>query len=99
MHTTNKVLLNTVILYGRMMLTIGIFLYTTRLILNALSSTDFGIVTLISGVIVLLSFLNGALSSSTQRFLSFYHGDKNIAHLRDIFAGSAPNRFNLWTSL
>lgn len=88
MHTANKVLLNTAILYGRMMLTVGISLYTTRLILNALGSTDFGIVTLISGVIVLLSFLNGALSSSTQRFLSFYHGDKNIALLRNVFAGS-----------
>ena len=88
MKAADKVLLNTGILYGRMLLTMGISFYTTRLILNALGSTDFGIFNLIAGIITMLSFLNTAMSSSTQRFLSFYQGKNDIAKQKDVFTNS-----------
>ncbi len=66
----------------------GISLYSTRLILNALGSTDFGIFSLTASVISLLSFLNAAMATSTQRFLSFYQGKESLDMQKQVFKSS-----------
>jgi O-antigen/teichoic acid export membrane protein len=88
LRAANKVVLNTGILYGRMLLTVGISLYSTRLILNALGATDFGIFQLVAGVIAMLSFLNNAMATSTQRFLSFYQGENDMVMQKKVFTNS-----------
>ncbi|MFV0538150.1 MAG: hypothetical protein ACK5M3_12380 [Dysgonomonas sp.] len=84
----HKVVMNTGILYGKMLLTIGISLYTTRIVLNALGATDFGIYNLVAGVIAMLSFLNVAMTVSTQRYLSYYQGSKNLTKQSSVFYNS-----------
>jgi O-antigen/teichoic acid export membrane protein len=86
--SSNKVALNTGIIYCRMILTIGVSLYSTRIILNALGSTDYGIFNLIAGVIAMLAFLNAAMASSTQRFLSYYQGKNQLDMLKKVFTNS-----------
>lgn len=88
MQAKTKVILNTCILYARMLITVGITLYTIRLALNALGEIDYGIYNLIVGVIAMLSFLNAAMTTSTQRFLSFYQGRKDTQAQKDIFYNS-----------
>lgn len=88
MQAAKKVVLNMGILYGRMLLTIGVSLYTTRLVLNALGSTDYGIFNLVAGVVAMLSFLNNAMAISTQRFLSFHQGKGDPLMQRKIFSNS-----------
>ncbi|PRY55286.1 Na+-driven multidrug efflux pump [Arcticibacter pallidicorallinus] len=88
MRSASKVMLNTCVLYGRMLLTVGVSLYTTRLVLNALGHTDYGIFNLVAGVIAMLSFLNTAMATSTQRFLSFNQGKNDRAMQRNIFINS-----------
>ncbi|HVD98460.1 MAG TPA: hypothetical protein VNB90_09680 [Cytophagaceae bacterium] len=84
----NRIIVNTCILYGRMVLTIGISLYSTRLVLNSLGATDFGIFNLVAGIIALLSFLNTAMTTSTQRYLSYHHGRSDTILLKKIFSNS-----------
>jgi len=84
----SRVIKNTGILYVRMFITVGISLYSTRLVLNGLGVTDYGVYTLVSGVIVMISFLNSALSTSTQRYLSFYQGRKNLELQKTVFTNS-----------
>ena len=88
MTASNRVIINTAILYGRMLITVGISLYSTRLILNALGKTDFGIFQLVGGVIAMLAFLNNALATSTQRFLSFHQGKNDLEKQKKIFTNS-----------
>lgn len=88
MQAANKVALNTGILYGRMLFTMAVSLYATRLVLNALGSTDYGIFNLVAGVIAMLSFLNAAMTTSTQRYLSYYQGKQDIAMQRKVFTNS-----------
>lgn len=88
MGVANKVILNTAILYGRMLLTMGVSLYSTRLVLNALGSTDYGIFNLVAGVIAMLAFLNTAMATSTQRYLSFHQGKNEPNLLKKIFTNS-----------
>lgn len=88
MNAANRVALNTIILYGRMLLTMGITLYSTRLVLNALGSIDYGIFNLVAGIIIMLSFLNSAMATSSQRYLSFYQGRNDLQKQKGVFTNS-----------
>ncbi|UFH32245.1 lipopolysaccharide biosynthesis protein [Chryseobacterium sp. C-71] len=68
--SSSKIAKNTLYLYIRMLFNMGISLFTSRLILQTLGVEDFGIYNLVGGVVVLFSFLNNAMSNSTQRFLN-----------------------------
>ena len=85
MQAANKVAFNTFILYAKMLITMGISLYSTRLVLNALGTSDYGIFNLIAGVIAMLSFLNAAMTVSTQRYLSYHQGTKDFEMQKKIF--------------
>ena len=78
-------------LFFRMLLIMGVSLFTTRLVLETLGVEDFGIYNVVGGIVLLLTFLNSAMVSATQRFLSFELGRKNYIKLRKTFSIS----FNL----
>lgn len=48
---------NTVILYLRMMVTMLVTLYTSRIILESLGIEDYGIYNVVGGVVTLFSFI------------------------------------------
>lgn len=56
MRVANKVAINTVIQYTRLLLNFVISLYSVRVILNALGASDYGIYDVIAGVIAILGF-------------------------------------------
>lgn len=88
METSKRVFYNTGFLYGRMLITLVISLYSTRLILSALGQDDFGIFNVVAGVIGMLNFLNGAMTVSTQRYLSYFIGAENLNKLKSVFSSS-----------
>ncbi len=83
--TANRVIKNTGFLYAKMGITMFISLYTTRLILNSLGASDFGIFNIVGGAIAMLGFLNGAMASATQRFMSYSEGEGNKEKQKSIF--------------
>ena len=85
MKQAKKVALNTGILYCRMFLTVFISLYTTRLTLKGLGQSDFGIFNVVAGVISMLVFLNSAMTTATQRFMSYAHGMRDEKKINKIF--------------
>lgn len=85
MSTVTRVVKNTWYLYVRMLMTVVISLYSTRLILNALGAADFGIFNVIGGSIAMLGFLNSTLANATQRFMSYAEGKGDEASKRVIF--------------
>lgn len=88
MTTSERILKNTVFLYVKMGITVFISLYTTRLVLNALGASDFGVFGVVGGVITMLGFLNGAMSSATQRYMSYSQGEGDNERQRYIFNNS-----------
>lgn len=67
---------NTGFLYLRMLFVMGVTLYTSRVVLQALGVDDYGLYNVIGGIVVMLGFLNGCASSATSRFLTFALGSK-----------------------
>ncbi|MBO1366912.1 hypothetical protein [Vibrio cholerae] len=86
-NTSNnhRIFKNTLFLYFRMLLTLGGTLYSSRVVLNNLGVEDFGIYNVVGGVVTMMAFLSGAMSSATQRFLSFELGKKDTVQLQNVF--------------
>ena len=80
-----RVLFNTLFLYARMIVTIAVGLYASRVVLNVLGKSDFGIFSLVGGVVVILSFLNSGMLQASQRFLSYSLGKGNEADVCKTF--------------
>ena len=79
---------NTLLLYVRMLFLMVISLYTSRVILNALGVTDFGIYNVVGGVVAMFSILSGSLSAAISRFITFELGKKDEEGLRKVFSAS-----------
>lgn len=88
MRTDQRVFVNTLALYAKIVINIIVSLYLTRVVLNALGVNDYGIYNLIAGTIAFLAFLNSALSASAQRFFSVLKGKNDIKELSEYYSSS-----------
>ena len=77
---------NTLLLYVRMLLTMAIGLYTSRVVLAELGISDYGLYSVVGGIVTMFTFINGSLNAGTQRFLTFELGRGNIVQLKKIFS-------------
>ena len=76
--TNNKrIAKNTIFLYMRMLLTMAVTLYTSRVVLDVLGVEDFGIYNVVGGVVTMFAFLNGTISGVTQRYITYELGTGN----------------------
>lgn len=80
-----RIFKNTIFLYLRMFIIMAVSLFTSRVTLDVLGVEDYGIYNVVGGVVVLLSFLNSALNSATQRFLSVELGNNNLVRYNKVF--------------
>ena len=84
--TNNKrIAKNTLMLYIRMLFTMAVSLFTSRVILNTLGVEDYGIQNVVGGVITMFTFINGGMVSSTQRYLNFEIVKGNAERLKSVF--------------
>lgn len=87
-ENNKRIAKNTLLLYFRMLLTMVVSLYTSRVVLATLGVDDYGIYNVVGGIVIVLSFLNNAMASATQRFLNVELGRKNIDRLKQVFVSS-----------
>jgi len=85
----NKVIAkNTGLLYIRMLIIMGVSLFTARIVLEELGEVNYGIYNVIGGVVILFTFINYAMGSATNRFMSFYLVDEKKSKLSIVFSTS-----------
>lgn len=77
---------NAVLLYIRMLLSIVVSLYTSRVVLQTLGVDDYGIYGVVGGIVALFSFLNASMSGATSRFITFSLGQGDKERVRDTFS-------------
>ena len=86
---------NTLLLYFRMLLTILVGLYTSRVVLNTLGISDYGVYNIVGGVVTMLAFLNSAMVAASQRFISFELGTGDLEKLKTVFCTSVSIHITL----
>ena len=84
--SNKRIAKNTVLLYFRMLFMMGISLYTSRVVLNTLGVEDYGIYNVVGGIVAMFSFINGSMSSATQRYITFALGKGDKGKLSTVFS-------------
>lgn len=85
-ENNKRIAKNTLLLYFRTFITLIIALYTSRVILQVLGVTDFGIYNVVGGFVSMFSLISASLTISTQRFITFELGRKKNSHPQEIFS-------------
>lgn len=84
-----KIAKNTAYLYIRTFVVLIVSLYTSRVVLEILGASDFGIYTVVGGIIALMGFFQTAQSKSTSRFITYELGKNGVGDsLKKVFAVS-----------
>ena len=82
---SERIARNTMLLYIRMLFVMGVTLFTSRIILQALGVVDFGIYNVVGGLSGAFVFFSSALSSSTQRYLNVFLGRNEMDKVQKVF--------------
>lgn len=85
MERSSRIAKNSLFLYLRMLFTLIVSLYTSRLVLQVLGIADFGIYNVVASMVVMLTFLNTSLAGVTQRFLTYEIGRGDFPRLIKVF--------------
>ena len=65
---------NTLVIYGQLILKMFLGLFTSRLALEALGVSDYGLYSVVAGVVVLFTFISESLAGTTIRFINVERG-------------------------
>ena len=79
---------NTLLLYVRTLFIMLVTLYTSRVVLNTLGVSDYGIYNVVGGVVAMFSVISVSLSSSISRFITYELGHGDFDKLKRIFSTS-----------
>ena len=87
MSTTNnsRIAKNVMFMYIRMFIALCLNLFTSRILLSNLGINDYGVFNVVGGIITMFSFLNGAMTNTTSRYLTYYLGKSNTLRLSNVF--------------
>ena len=85
-ENTKRIAKNTLLLYGRMLFSLVISLYTSRVVLATLGVDDYGTYNAVGGIVAMFSLLSSSLSTAASRFLTFELGKGNRHRLKRIFS-------------
>lgn len=84
-NTGKRLAKNTALMYVRMVVTLVIAFYTSRVVLQKLGVEDFGIYNVVGSIIVMFASLRTLISSATQRYLNYEMGRGHNDRLRLVF--------------
>lgn len=79
---------NTLLLYVRSILLILISLYTSRVILQSLGVSDYGIYNVVGGVVTMFTMISTSMSTASQRFVTYALGEGDFEKLKKVFSTS-----------
>ena len=92
-YSQSRIFKNTIILCLRMLFTMGVALYTSRVVLKVLGVDDYGLYNIIGGIVVLLAIVSNSMRSATQRFITFELGCGDSHQVSDAFSMSMIAHF------
>lgn len=87
-HKGKTIAKNTLMLYVRMIFLLFVGFYTSRVVLDSLGENDYGIYTVVGGVVAMFTIISGALNSAVSRFITFEMGKGEKADLNKVYSTS-----------
>ena len=87
-ENSKRIAKNTLMLYVRMLFSMVVSLYTTRIVLKALGADDYGINCLVGDIVGIMGIATSLLSQGTSRFITIALGKNNPQELKNTFSAS-----------
>ena len=87
-ENNKRIAKNMLFLYMRMLLIMGVTLYTSRVVLQVLGVEDFGIYNVVGGVVSIMAFFISSLSNVSQRYMNIGLGKQDIREVEYAFRQS-----------
>ena len=87
-YNDKRIAKNTILLYFRMIITMIVGLFTSRILLQALGIVDYGIYNVVGGFVAIFTMISGSLTSAISRFITFELGKGDIEKLKRVFSTS-----------
>lgn len=81
----NLIIVNILATYGRILLSAIMMLFSTRWVLKALGKDDFGLYSVVGGLIVFILFIGNTMVVSVQRFFAYAIGQGNPEEVKKWF--------------
>lgn len=85
MSQTKTAITNVIFLFLRMLLTMCISLYSSRIVLEALGIIDYGIYNVVGGMVTLISFLHYSLNGASIRFMNSAMALSDFSQIKIVF--------------
>lgn len=85
-ENNKRIAKNTILLYVRMVITMCIGIFTSRIVLQNLGIVDYGINNVVAGMVSMFTFLNTTLATGTQRFITFALGERDLEKSKRTFS-------------
>jgi O-antigen/teichoic acid export membrane protein len=86
-NNNKRIAKNTILLYIRMIAVMATGIYTSRVYLDQLGVSDYGIYNVVGGVVGMLSFFSSSMSTTSMRYITIALGEGNLERLKKTFAG------------
>lgn len=88
MNDNLKIAFNSGVIFVRLVLSTLIGVITSRVVLEALGASDYGLYNVVGGIVTLLNIVNSAMLSTTYRYIAFEVGKKEAGDLNKVFNAS-----------
>lgn len=85
-NETRRLAKNSLVLYARMLLTLAIGLYTSRIVLRELGVVDYGLYNVLGGIVSMFVFIQGALRNASWRFITVALGKGDFYNLQKTYS-------------
>lgn len=83
---SKRIAKNTLFMYFRMILLMGVTLYTSRVVLDYLGVVDYGVYNVVGGMVAMFVFMNTALAQASQRYVAFGIGKDSVEKQQNTFS-------------
>lgn len=88
MSDNKRIAKNSLMLYVKLLVSTFVGLFTTRLVLKELGADDYGLYSVVGGVISMMGFLTSTLAATTYRFVAVEMGKGSTDKINKIFNSS-----------
>lgn len=85
MNNNSRIAKNTLFLYVRMFILMAIGLYTSRVVLNILGVSDYGVYNVVAGFVPMLGYISTVFVCVTNRFISYSIGKGDKEDINKVF--------------
>ncbi len=87
-NRADRIVKNTALLYFRSIVVMILAVYTSRVLLATLGVKDYGLYSVVGGIVAMFSSIQSVLAAAVQRFINFEKGKNDSVAVNDIFCSS-----------